>query len=341
VPGPTLLPNARGQGRVSIARLRQGKLDVSQVNSTVTFDPRSLTAPDFTLAGYGGHVSGNANFDLTHPANPAFRVKAKIDTVQADALLSAWTPAKNLLKGALSTTLDLSGIGNTPDQLRRTLTAVGQAAVANGEFGPAPALDAIVALTRMKTFQRVTFRHLDLPFKIENGKVAMRDISLNGPSGEWRASGLLGFDGALDYAVMVLVPVEQVDRLGSGASLLANALTDSQGRVRLAFRVGGTAASPRVSLDPQAMRDAAAGRVNQVLEQQKSHIEEQLKQVLNPRSGGTDSSRRADVQSLADSLKKIKGGDLLKDLLGIPRKKKAAPVDTTARDSAARESAAH
>lgn len=346
VPGPTLLPNARGQGRVTIARLRQGKLDVSRVNSTVTFDPRNLTAPDFALEGYGGAVSGSARFDLTDPANPAYRVKAKVDTVQADALLSTWTPAKNVLRGALSTTLDLSGVGTRPEQMRRTLTAIGQAVVANGEFGPTPALEAIAALTRIRSFQKVTFRHLDMPFKVENGKIAMREIALNGPSGDWRASGLLGFDGALDYSVMVLVPREQVDQLGSGAALLANALTDAQGRVRLAFRVGGTAASPRVSLDAQAMRDAAAGRVNQVLEQQKSRIEEQLRQVLNPRPGASDSSRGGSTQSFADSLKKIKGSDVLKDLLGIPRKKKAAPADTAVRnaavrDTVARDSAAH
>ncbi len=341
VPGPTLLPNARGQGRVTIARLRQGKLDVSKVNTTVTFDPRTLTAPDFALEGYGGAVSGSAKFDLTDPANPAFRVKAKIDTVQADALLSTWIPAKSALRGALSTTLDLSGVGTRPEQMRRTLTAIGQAVVANGEFGPAPALDAIAALTKMKTFQKITFRHLDVPFKIENGRVAMREIALDGPSGDWRASGLLGFDGALDYAVMVLVPREQVDQLGSGAALLAGALTDAQGRVRLAFRVGGTATSPRVSLDAQAMRDAAAGRVNQVIEQQKSRIEEQLRQVLNPRPGPKDSARAPSMGSIADSLKKIKGSDVLKDLLGIPRKKKAVPADTVARDTAARDSAAH
>jgi hypothetical protein len=323
---------------VTIARLRQGKLDVSQVNSTVTFDPRSLSAPDFALDGYGGRVSGSANFDLSNPARPAFHVKAKVDTVQADALLSSWTPAKNLLKGALSTTLDLSGSGTQPDQLRRTLTAVGQAVVANGEFGPAPALDAIAALTKIKSFQKITFRHLDLPFKVENGKIAMREIALDGPSGDWRASGLLGFDGALDYAVMVLVPHEQVDQLGAGAALLAGALTDAQGRVRLAFRVGGTAASPRVALDAQAMREAASGRVNQVLEQQKSRIEDQLRQALAPRPSAGDSAHGTSspsLQSIADSLKKFKGSDVLKDLLGIRRKKKAAPADTASRDSAA------
>jgi len=338
VPGPTLLPNARGQGHVTIARLRQGKLDVSQVNSTVTFDPRSLNAPDFALDGYGGRVNGSANFDLTNPARPAFHVKAKVDSVQADALLSSWTPMKNLLRGALSTTLDLSGSGTQPDQLRRTLTAVGQAVVANGEFGPAPALEAIAALTKMKSFQKVTFRHLDLPFKVENGKVAMREIALDGPSGEWKASGLLGFDGALDYAVMVLVPHEQVDQLGAGAALLAGALTDAQGRVRLAFRVGGTAAAPRVALDAQAMRDAASGRVNQVLEQQRSRIEDQLRQALAPRPGAGDSGHAASspsLQSIADSLKKVKGSDVLKDLFGIGKKKKAAPADTTVHDSAA------
>ncbi|HTK32792.1 MAG TPA: AsmA-like C-terminal region-containing protein [Candidatus Saccharimonadaceae bacterium] len=333
-PGPALLPNVKGGGRVSIGRLKQGKLDVARVGANVTFDPTHLDAPSFALDGYGGRVSGNASFDLTNPASPGFKVKAKVDSVQADALLSAWTPAKNLLKGALSTTLDLSGAGTQPRDLARTLTAIGVAGLVNGEVGPAPALAAIAAMTRIKAFQKVSFQKLDLPFKIENGRVATRDVVLHGPSGDWKASGLVGFDGALDYVVSTTVPREQVARLGANAALAAGALADADGRVHLAFRVGGTAASPRVALDTQSLRDEAAGRVSQALEQQKNSIEQQLQKAAPNLLGGGDTTRGVpNTKALTDSLKKMKGSDILKNLFG-GGKKKAAPPESTAHGSA-------
>ena len=101
------------------------------------------------MDGYGGQVGGNARFDLTNPREPHFAVKAKVDTVNADALLSAWTPAKGLLAGALSTDIDLSGAAGTPEQLKRTLTAVGLAAIANGTLGPGPVFEAIGGVTKI------------------------------------------------------------------------------------------------------------------------------------------------------------------------------------------------
>ncbi|MBI1799923.1 MAG: AsmA family protein, partial [Candidatus Eisenbacteria bacterium] len=71
-PGPALLPNARGTGRIEIGRLRQERLDVRNVSARVRFDPVTFEVPQFSLDGYGGAVAGEAKFDLRNPANPGF-----------------------------------------------------------------------------------------------------------------------------------------------------------------------------------------------------------------------------------------------------------------------------
>ncbi len=117
-PGAPFLPNAQGTGKVRIDRLIQGKLDVKSVAADVVLAPARLSSPRFSLLGYGGVVSGDANFDLTDTAKPAYAVHAKVEGVQADAMLSAWTPLKGLIRGALDTNLDFSGRGQEPDDLR-------------------------------------------------------------------------------------------------------------------------------------------------------------------------------------------------------------------------------
>jgi hypothetical protein len=326
-PGPTLLPNAAGTGRVRIGRLRNQKLDVQNVDARVSFDPVTLTVPQFSLDGYGGRVAGNARFDLKDPANPGFTVKAKVDSVQADALLSTWTPAKNLMRGALNTTLDLSGSGTRPQDLTRSLTAIGLAAVTSGELGPTPALSSIATLTGVPGFEKLSFRDLHLPFEVRNGKVATRGMTLHSQNGDWTATGLVGFDGSLDYDVGAVIPADQVARLGADAARAAGALADPSGRLHLRFHVGGTAQRPSVAVDSRALADEVAGRLKGSLGGSK--IGQELQQALAPPSGTSDSARAAQTHALAESLKKIKGKDLLKSLFGTP--KPPAPPDTTHR----------
>ncbi len=336
-PGPAVLPNARGSGTVAIAHLERGALKAENVRARVSFDPTSFTASEFGLDGYGGTIGGQARFDLQDPARPGFAVKARVDSVEADALLSAWTGAKGLLHGALSTDIDLSGQGTGVEQLKRTLTAVGAASVLKGKLGPALSLQAIAGLAHVPAFRELSFQELKLPFQVERGRVTTRDVVIRGASSEWRATGAIGFDGALDYAVSVTVPKEAVARLGANAALAAGALTDDQGRVLLDLKLGGNARAPRVAWDAAAMRDRVAGRVSRALEEQRSRLETQAREALEAqRLTGGDSvhvTREQAVQALVDTLRKKKGRDILRELFGKP---KAPAKDTAARDSAAR-----
>ena len=135
-PGAPFLPNAIGSGRVTIGRLRQGRLDVSAVTADLKLEPARLEAWRFNFLGYGGSVSGQARFDLHDTRRPVYAVRAVVDTVKAAAILGAWTPLRDLLAGTLSTKLDFSGAGQTPDDLKRSLTLVGLAALSDGRLGP-------------------------------------------------------------------------------------------------------------------------------------------------------------------------------------------------------------
>jgi len=146
-PGGPLSLNAKGGGRVEIARLRNQKLDVEDVVANVAVEPGVISVPSFALRGYGGAVAGSARFGFQDPANPSFAVKGRADTVQVDRFLSAWSPARGIVTGVASTNFDLSGDGVRPEQLQRSLTALGLALVAEGRLG-GPVMEAIALATR-------------------------------------------------------------------------------------------------------------------------------------------------------------------------------------------------
>ncbi len=316
-PGAPFLPNAKGGGTVAIDRLRQGKLDVRAVKADVTLAPGALSSPAFSLQGYGGTVRGHASFDLRDTRKPAYAVNAIVENVQANDILSAWTPAKNLLQGTMSTTLDFSGAGAAPEDFKRTLTLVGLASLAQGQLGPGPTLDAIAQYVKVPQLSQVKFKDLKLPMRIEQGRLVTDPVHLAGAGGDWTLAGAVGFDGALDYAVSVTLPKEVAAALDARSALAAGALADDQGRILLDLRVSGSAKSPRVAWDTQAMRSRLAGRASQALAEQRTKLEGQAKaaaqQALAQRRGlAADSTHRVSaaqqLQSARDSLRRAAGG---------------------------------
>jgi hypothetical protein len=318
-PGPAVLPNASGGGRVQIARLRRGRLDVSNVEATVVLRPGMMQVPEFTLDGYGGKVAGNASFDLRQK-EPVFAVSGKVRGVEANSLLSTWTPARDLVRGQLSTEFELSGIGSKPELLARTFTAVGLADIRQGTIGPAPLLEAISSFTKIPEFKKVDIRDGSIPFAVEEGRVSFREVRLRGGSGDWRVAGSVGFDGTLDYAVSMTLPEEVAARLGTAGALAAGALRDHEGKILIDLKVTGPARAPRVSWDKNAMLDRLMGRSSAALSQKGANLGEKALETLDGRGAGTADTSLADyekrIRALADSLKRLKARDVLKDLFG-------------------------
>jgi AsmA-like protein len=318
-PGAPILPNATGGGRVTIARLRSQKLDVQDVRAQVALEPGVLSVPEFALRGYGGTVNGNARFDLTDPAKPKFAVKSQLDSLSADAILSTWTPVKGLLHGSLGTSLDLSGTGLTPDDLKRTITAVGLALVANGTLGPGPSLEAVARYVKIPAVKQLRFKDARLPFRVERGRVVTDPVVLDGPHGEWRLTGSVGFDGSLDYAVSATLPPEVAQAISARSALAAGALSDPQGRLLLDLRLRGTTTAPQVSWDTEAMRDRLAGRASQAIQEQRAKLESEAREAAQTRLTAAQDSARASMERVkraaADSLRR-KAGDVLKGFFG-------------------------
>jgi hypothetical protein len=183
-PGGPITLNAKGGGRVEIARFKNQKLDVTDVVANVAVEPAVIGVPSFALRAYGGAVTGSARFGFQDPASPSFTVKGRADRLQVDRFLSAWSPVQGLVTGAASTNFDLSGDGVRPEQLESTLTALGLALLAEGRLG-GPVMEAIARATRAPALREVSFHDLKLPFRVERGRVVTDSVRFAGGSGEW------------------------------------------------------------------------------------------------------------------------------------------------------------
>jgi hypothetical protein len=341
--GPPIVLNATGGGRVAIDRLLNQRLDVQRVRADVALEPGIVNANSFAMNAYGGAIGGSAHLDLRDPAKPAIAMKAKLDSLSADALIAAWTPVRNYLQGALSSSIDLSLQGATPQEMLRSLTVGGIAQIANGQLGPGPVLGEIAKLVHIPAVERLRFDEAKLPLHIQNGRIVNDPSVLRGGSyGEWKVAGSVGFDGRLDYAVSATLPPSVTQALSAKSAIAAGALTDANGNLLLDLLVTGPARAPRVAWDAATMRDRVTGKVSQAIEEQKQKLTSQLEQEARARQqAAEDSLRRASQrvqQSIRDSLRRrvtdVFGGFFggAKDTAKAqpPSPAPSAPPDTTA-----------
>ena len=314
-PGEPIVPNANGEGRVTITRLKNKKLDVKQVVARVSLAPGVVEIPEYQLGAYGGRVNGSARFDLNHPERPVFAVKANVEGADADALLSAWTPAKNFVHGVLDLSIDVAGEGSAADQIRRTLTAVGAAAFANGQIGPGPVLEQVAKFVHIPGLSKTRFHDLKVPFRVERGRVVTDPVVLAGPYGDWRLAGAVGFDGSLDYAVSATLPAGVVESLRARSAIAAGALADEKGNLLIDLKVWGDARAPKVAWDSEAMRDRLLGKASKAFEAQRDKLEKELRDAVAARQQAAEDSLRAAArrarQAVEDSLRR-RAKDVLK-----------------------------
>ena len=317
--GPPLVPNATGGGTVAIGRLKNQKLDVKDLRARVELDPGIVRSPAFSMKAYGGAVSGDARLDLRDPADPGIALKARVDSLSANDVVSTWTPARDFIQGSLNTTLDFAIDGASPERMKQTLTAVGLAQVLRGQIGPGPVLAEIAKVAHVPGIERLKFDQAQLPFRVERGRIVSDPVVLRGGYGEWKIAGSVGFDGALDYAVSATLPPSVTESLRARSALAAGALADANGNLLLDLRVSGTAKAPRVAWDPSAMRDRVAGRVSQALQEQRAKLENEMKATALAREQvAADSARKVAErfrQAVRDSVRR-RAGDVLKGFFG-------------------------
>jgi hypothetical protein len=330
-PGGGALPalNARGGGSVRVDRFRSERLEATDLRARLALEPGVVRAEEFSLRAYGGRVAGDASLDARDRARPRYRVKARVDSLQADAVLSAWTPARGVLTGVLRGDLDLAAEGVDAPALQRTLTALGAANVLGGRLGVARPLEELAKATAIPQLAELGFRDLRVPFRVEHGRIFTDDVRLAGPLGEWRMAGTLGFDGSLDYALSATLPPEVAARLPQAAALAAGALGDGHGLVLLDLKLTGSARAPRFAWDAGAMRARLAGRLTDALVGQRSMMQRQARAAddsaraaaLALERAAADSARaaaRRARRSLEDSLR-ARGSQWLKSFFGAEK----------------------
>ncbi len=150
-----------------------------------------------------------------------------------------------------------------------------------------PVMLSLAEQIHIDIFKQMDVRNVSLRFSFADGKVETAPFTIGFGRSEAQISGATWFDRRIDYAMRVDIPREQFGR--DANQVLDNLVSQAAGRgirvdpgdmVRLDVHLGGTIASPEVSVSMTGMMDAVKDQlrdeVDRVLREAENRIRDEV-----------------------------------------------------------------
>lgn len=221
-----------------------------------TLRERVIDVPEFVARLGAGRIDGRARID--YAADSGGRASWTVGVVDAPAgvllapyvsdLATVWTGS---LDADLEGHCDLAD----PEAIRSSLTVDGDVSGRDGSIDLRRSLGGAARyLGDRQDLLHVAYDLVRQHIRVEDGRVHVEDLRLQGQETDWIGNGWIGLDGTLDVALNVRLPAGFTPDLGD-LSFLAEGLRDDDGRVALDFQLTGQSRSPTVALnlDPAEM----------------------------------------------------------------------------------------
>ncbi len=258
----------------------------------VALDEGGLRLDQMHAALLGGTVDGNVVVNLADPDSVRYTSDLQVKGVEANEILTATTPIKNLIHGKLDGTLDLAGVKAGDSTPLALLDGLGNATVSEGYFaadGPLGMIASQMGLLADGQSQ-IDFQRLVAAFQVDHGRVKFRDTKIGSArSGEFNVSGSLGLDGTLDYAVAALLPKRYLPPDVTRRPELVALVTDGSGRVPVDFRITGTVRDPQVTVDLEKIQKrVVAGAEKRVEAEVQKEVTKQFDKAVKEAAKGLE-----------------------------------------------------
>lgn len=259
-------PDIVGNGTLSVDRLIYAGTTFRQVRGTVRIADQTLTVSGAEAQVFAGTVSGETSVDLRDMAAPKYKGTFAAKAVQADSLLTHFTPLKGLVFGDLDFQGDLSAAGLDPADFRKSLALSASSRLSQGRLVTTGTVrQGLTALSDKlgRGFSgEESLRNLAGHVRVAGEKVLFDDLACALPGlGDLTLTGGYALTGGLDLdGTLLLTPEHSRKLLGGGVGGALGGLLGGGGsdqRLALPVSLGGTFSSPEVGLDLSAVAETA------------------------------------------------------------------------------------
>lgn len=250
---PLLLPDINGLGKAQIDTLIYSKVEFTDITGDIDIKNRVIHVTDARGKVYTGNVTGATEIDLNDFSNPRYTGNFEATQVEANDFLTRFTNFGGHLFGKVNLNGDFSASGWEPEPLIQSLSMDGLAVFNEAKIVNLNLLTELSKQLNFKMPSEESLKDAATKFKVEDGRVVFEGLRFSSQLGDWNLIGSVGFDGSLDYVGEILLSEKVTGQLMSqpgAVSGFASLLKESgSGRVKVPFRLRGSYASPKLSLD--------------------------------------------------------------------------------------------
>lgn len=299
---PASLP-AGGEVELSIDTLLFAPYTFRALEARVEFGPDLVRVPAARFELFGGRVQQSASVSLDDGGGAPFTFSLTARGLRAADFLATTSPLGRLVTGSMN--LDLEATGHLDPALlpvRDSLVGRGRMSVEGGGLSENPVTGAVSDLLAYPALRSPSVERLGAPFRLVATSVRFDTARLATAAGALEWTGAVDLGGALDVGARLEVPRSRLPELSlEGAGLADEVLSRiraGEGPLRLGLGIGGTAGSPRVSLDTdalraraeEALRGAAEDEIQKRIQQGRSALEKRARGLLQRLTGPRDTA---------------------------------------------------
>jgi uncharacterized protein involved in outer membrane biogenesis len=286
-PRPPVLqefPSFQGSGKVAITNLIYGGVTFTDITGKVAIADRTVKVSEATGGVFSGQITGQTTVDLKNMNTPGYRGKFAARGIQADSLLTRFTPLKGHIQGALDFSGTFTAAGKDPAVVRRSLALDAQSAMTQGRLVTSGVIQQgmnTLATKLGRTFDKEEkLKDVAASVKVAGERLILDRFSSEVPGlGTLSIGGSYGFTGDLDFRGDLLLTEENSRKLlGSSSGGLTSAIgkffgkedQDAVPRLSLPVKIGGAFTRPQVALDFSGVASSAG---QEVVDELKGELE--------------------------------------------------------------------
>jgi hypothetical protein len=297
------------EGTVTSARGVIADLDYTNLQAKTRYDGSDIVIDSFSAKSLDGTVTGNGRVQLAEPLR--FDVHTEVKQINLAKYFKHKFPGMaKVVEGRIDLNVNLTGSGNTWEEISSTLEGDGGAVIVRGSLLSVNLANELVEgimsfplvpgnfgkrlrskHPRLFKGNKTAFENLDGEFEIDGGKIKTDDLFIKAADFYVEGDGWFSFDRSLNLeAKLYFSPALSRDIVAELP--MASYLKNSDGRVVLPISLSGDVMKPTIEPDSDVFSDVLE---EAVVDEGKSLLKDEIEDKL---------------------------GDELKDLLGMPEKKK-------------------
>jgi uncharacterized protein involved in outer membrane biogenesis len=249
--GPPVIPEIVRtldfRGRLRVAKGRASGVPFKNFDAQILLQDGVLTFQKLGMMAFDGQLSAaNTRADL-RTAEPKLTLNIDLKKVAIARVLTELAGMKRSLTGRLSSNIQLSGVGLTPERLVQSLTGALTTDLTNGGLKGAGLENALYSKSARKlpflklgqAREDLALKKLAAQFEVRDGKMHLKKpMDVETREGPIRFTGAIGLDGSLDLNGAVQIPPQRVGQLSRGK-------LRPKAAIPVNLRLGGTLTDPK------------------------------------------------------------------------------------------------